>query len=92
MIRTGGSSRTKKPMRNKKAGMFGAYKKKMCRFCADKVEAIDYKDVKLLESFLKERGRILSSRTSGNCPKHQRMLTTAIKRSRHIALVPYVKL
>ena len=91
MIRTG-NSRTKKPMRNKKAGMFGAYKKKMCRFCADKVEKIDYKDVKLLESFLKERGRILSSRTSGNCPKHQRQLAKAIKQSRFIALVPYVKL
>jgi small subunit ribosomal protein S18 len=72
--------------------MFMPMKKKICRFCADKVKAIDYKDVKTLDSFIKERGRICSSRSSGNCAKHQRQLTRAIKQARFVALVPYVKI
>jgi small subunit ribosomal protein S18 len=72
--------------------MFLAAKKKVCRFCADKVANIDYKDIKTLESFIKERGRILSARTSGNCAKHQRQLTRAIKKARFVALIPYVRI
>jgi small subunit ribosomal protein S18 len=58
-------------------------------FCADKVEHIDYKDAKL-RKFISERGKILPRRISGTCAKHQRELNTAIKRARHVALLPYV--
>jgi len=65
-------------------------KRKVCSFCAEKVDAIDYKDSKKLEKFLSERSKILPRRITGNCAKHQRFLTTAVKRSRYIALIPYV--
>ena len=65
-------------------------KKKVCSFCVDKVEAIDYKDVPKLRRYITERGKILPRRISGNCAKHQRQLTVAIKRARHIALMPYI--
>lgn len=64
-------------------------KKKVCRFCVDKAPFIDYKDVKTLKMFITERGKILPRRISGNCSTHQRQLTTAIKRSRNIALLPF---
>ncbi len=64
-------------------------RRKSCIFCADKVEAIDYKDPNKLKKFVTERGKILPRRISGSCAKHQRVLTTAIKRSREIALMPY---
>ena len=64
-------------------------KKRECTFCVDKVEHIDYKDVFKLRKYITERGKILPRRISGNCAKHQRQVTTAIKRARHIALLPY---
>ncbi|HHX18666.1 MAG TPA: 30S ribosomal protein S18 [Clostridium sp.] len=64
-------------------------KRKVCAFCADKATEIDYKDIAKLRKFLSERGKILPRRISGNCAKHQRQMTTAIKRARHIALLPY---
>ncbi|MBQ5833026.1 MAG: 30S ribosomal protein S18 [Selenomonadales bacterium] len=64
-------------------------KKKVCSFCVDKVEAIDYKDVPKLRRYITERGKILPRRISGNCAKHQRQLTVAIKRARNIALLPF---
>jgi len=64
-------------------------KKKICAFCMYKVTEIDYKDVAKLRKYISERGKILPRRISGNCAKHQRQLTTAIKRARHIALLPY---
>ena len=64
-------------------------KKKVCSFCVDKVVDIDYKDIAKLKKFISERGKILPRRISGNCAKHQRQMTTAIKRARHIALLPY---
>ena len=64
-------------------------KKKVCSFCVDKVEAIDYKDVPKLRRYTTERGKILPRRISGNCAKHQRQLTIAIKRARNIALLPF---
>ncbi len=64
-------------------------RKKICQFCADKVELIDYKDINKLRKFTTERGKILPRRISGNCAKHQRQLTTAIKRARCIALMPF---
>jgi len=64
-------------------------KKKVCSFCMDKVTDIDYKDIAKIRKFISERGKILPRRISGNCAKHQRQLTVAIKRARHIALLPY---
>ena len=64
-------------------------RRKVCSFCVDKVEAIDYKDVAKLRRFITERGKILPRRISGNCAKHQRQVTVAIKRARNIALLPF---
>ena len=63
--------------------------KKVCSFCLDKVEQIDYKDVAKLRRYITERGKILPRRISGNCAKHQRQVTVAIKRARNIALLPF---
>ena len=65
-------------------------RKKVCIFCADKVDFIDYKDSAKLRKFISERGKILPRRISGTCAKHQRDLNTAIKRARQVALLPYV--
>lgn len=65
-------------------------KKKVCMFCVDKVEHIDYKDTAKLRRYISERGKIVPRRISGNCAKHQRQLTVAIKRARQIALLPFV--
>ena len=64
-------------------------KRKVCSFCVDKVEHIDYKDVAKLRKYVSEIGKILPRRISGTCAKHQRALTAAIKRSRNIALLPF---
>ena len=64
-------------------------KKKVCAFCVDKVESIDYKDVAKLRRFVSERAKILPRRVTGTCSCHQRALTTAIKRARHLALLPF---
>ena len=64
-------------------------RRKVCSFCVDKVEHIDYKDVAKLRRFVTERGKILPRRISGNCAKHQRQVTVAIKRARNIALLPF---
>lgn len=66
------------------------HRRKVCRFCADKNMAINYKDPKSLRYFITERGKIIPRRISGNCAKHQRTLTHAIKRARTIALLPFV--
>ena len=64
-------------------------RRKVCSFCVDKVEHIDYKDVAKMRRFITERGKILPRRISGNCAKHQRQVTVAIKRARNIALLPF---
>lgn len=64
-------------------------RKKYCRFCKDNVKSIDYKDIRLLESFVKERGKVISRRASGNCARHQRRIAEAVKRARFLSLVPY---
>ena len=64
-------------------------RRKVCSFCVDKVEHIDYKDVAKLRRFITERGKILPRRISGNCAKHQRQVTVAIKRARNIASLPF---
>lgn len=65
-------------------------KKKVCQFCVDKDESIDYKDLNKLKRYISERGKILPRRVTGTCSKHQRDLTTSIKRARQISLLPYV--
>jgi small subunit ribosomal protein S18 len=64
-------------------------RKKVCTFCFDNVKYIDYKDAKVLRGFMTERGKIIPRRISGNCARHQRQLTTAIKRARNVALLPF---
>ena len=64
-------------------------RKKVCSFCMDKVDGIDYKDVGKIRRYITERGKILPRRISGNCAKHQRQVTLAIKRARNIALLPF---
>ncbi len=64
-------------------------RKKVCSFCVDKVDHIDYKDPAKLRRYITERGKILPRRISGNCAKHQRQVTLAIKRARNIALLPF---
>jgi small subunit ribosomal protein S18 len=67
----------------------GPGRRKVCRFCADKESYIDYKDTKVLSNFVTERGKIVPSRITGNCAKHQRQLTVAVKRARTVALLPF---
>ncbi len=65
-------------------------RKKVCMFCVDRVEKIDYKDINKLKKCMTERSKILPRRVTGTCAFHQRELTVAIKRARHVALLPYV--
>lgn len=64
-------------------------RRKICSFCVDKIDVVDYKEVGRLRRYVTERGKILPRRISGNCARHQRQLTTAIKRARFMALMPY---
>lgn len=64
-------------------------RRKVCSFCVDKVNSIDYKDTAKLKRYMSERGKILPRRMTGTCAAHQRQLTIAIKRARHMALLPY---
>jgi small subunit ribosomal protein S18 len=64
-------------------------RRKVCKFCVEKIDYVDYKDVKLLQQFTPERSKILPRRISGTCARHQRLLQAAIKRARHIALLPF---
>jgi small subunit ribosomal protein S18 len=68
------------------------FRKKYCKFCAEKIEFIDYKNTKMLRGFMTDRGKILSRKITGTCSKHQRQLTRAIKRARSIALLPYIEI
>lgn len=64
-------------------------RRKVCAFCVDKIETIDYKDIARLRRYMSERGKILPRRVTGTCARHQRALTVAIKRARQVALLPY---
>ncbi|HDQ93086.1 MAG TPA: 30S ribosomal protein S18 [Synergistetes bacterium] len=75
--------------RNNSAKRTKRRKPKVCQFCVDKVDHLDYKEVDKLRKFLSERGKIVPRRVTGNCAKHQRQLTEAIKRVRYLALLPY---
>jgi len=79
------SARKKAAIRRRKRFL----RKKICRFCADKIVLMDYKDVRRLRNLITERGKIIPRRISGNCARHQRQLTVAIKRARHLALMPF---
>ena len=79
--REGGAQKPFRPNRKRK---------KVCQFCAEKIDHIDYKDTAKLRRYISERGKILPRRTTGTCAMHQRQLTVAIKRARQIALLPYV--
>ncbi len=76
-------------MDNRRRG--GMRRRKVCQFCADKTNTIDYKDVDTLKEFVTERGKILPKRITGTCAMHQRELTRAIKRARIVALLPYTQ-
>ena len=67
----------------------GMRRRKVCQFCADKAETVDYKDVEKLRKYITERGKILPKRITGTCAVHQRDVTTAVKRARVVALLPY---
>ena len=82
------AERTERPERPMRGGRKGH--RKVCQFCVDKVDYIDYKDVARLRRFMSERAKILPRRVTGTCARHQRGLTTAIKRARQVALVPFV--
>jgi small subunit ribosomal protein S18 len=73
-----------KPVKRRRFG-----RRKVCKFCVDKIDAVDYKDVKRLRTFISERGKIIPRRISGSCARHQRQLTTALKRVRTVALIPF---
>ncbi|KAF0249416.1 MAG: ribosomal protein S18 [bacterium] len=91
MNRSGGNQRADK---GKGGGPGKKYsrKRKVCHFCSDRIDYIDYKDEKLLRSYIPERGKILPRRISGVCAIHQRKLMEAVKRARNIAILPYTTL
>lgn len=74
--------------RGPRGGRF--FRKKICRFCSEKISLIDFKDSERLNKFLTEKGKIIGRRITGNCAKHQRALARAIKRARHTALLPFI--
>lgn len=82
---------TRKPTGARREGGKPKYipHRKVCSFCVDKVDDIDYKDVTLLRRFISDRGKIEPRRKTGTCARHQRTLTVALKRGRHVALLPY---
>ena len=86
----GAGGRDGKDGKDGKGGRRGFFRRKrVCKFCVDKIDYVNYKDVKLLAPFIPERGKIQPRRISGVCATHQRALQTAIKRARQIALIPY---
>ena len=77
--------------KKRKFSRFSSQARKKCRFCKNKVKVLDYKDIKTLERFINDRGKIGSRRSTGNCAKHQRMVSEAIKKARFINLLPYTR-
>ena len=86
----GSERREKKEDSSKTPGGRRLMRRKICKFCAEKVGDIDYQDTTRLVKFVSERGKILPRRVSGNCARHQRQMSSAIKRARAVALMPYV--
>ncbi|MCX5706536.1 MAG: 30S ribosomal protein S18 [Candidatus Omnitrophica bacterium] len=86
-VKTRGFAKTKKTDKKR----LTIVRKKFCRLCLDKTKAIDYKDAKRLEAFINERGKIVPSRNSGNCAKHQRRVAETIAKARFVSLLPYTR-
>ncbi len=82
--------RTNERLKRKGPSRRPIFRKRECRFCVEKIPVIDYKDTPVLQKYITERGKIVSSRISGNCAKHQRKVAKAIKRARMIGLLPFV--
>lgn len=82
-------SRDKRGSKPKSAAPRRGAKKKYCQFCSDKVDYVDYKDIALLRKFTSDRGKIRARRVTGNCTQHQRLVATAVKNAREMALLPY---
>ncbi len=78
------------PPRKRAPGKYKKPRRKVCMFCVEKATSVDYKAVSKLRKFVTERGKMVPRRTSGTCASHQRLLTGAIKRARHLALLPFV--
>lgn len=78
------------PVRRRPPGKYRKPRRKVCAFCVDKATSVDYKAIGKLRKFVTERGKMVPRRSSGNCAKHQRLLAMAIKRARHLALLPFV--
>jgi small subunit ribosomal protein S18 len=89
-VKSKGFGKDRKVIKKKRNSLVPA-RKRFCRFCADKTGSIDYKDIKRLEVFITERGKINSSRFSGNCAKHQRMIKELINKARFLSLLPYTR-
>ena len=89
-VKTRGFGKDKKIIKKKK-DLHGPVRKRFCRFCADKLGSIDYKDIKRLEVFITEKGKIVSSRFSGNCARHQRRIRDLINKGRFLSLLPYTR-
>ncbi|MDD5116012.1 MAG: 30S ribosomal protein S18 [Candidatus Omnitrophica bacterium] len=89
-VKSRGFGKDRKTVRKKRDAL-GPSRKRFCRFCADKMGSIDYKDVKRLEVFITEKGKIVSSRFSGNCAKHQRRIRELINKARFLSLLPYTR-
>ena len=89
--RSGGRGRGEKKAGDKEKGqrrpMFR--RRKVCKFCEEKIDVIDYKDIRLVSQFVSDRGKILPRRLTGTCSPHQRLLTVAIKRARNLAFIPF---
>lgn len=84
-----GAGRDREERTGFRPGMRPRFMKKLCRFCADKSGFLDYKDAERLKRFLTEKGKIIPSRITGNCAKHQRMLARAVKRARHASVIAF---
>jgi small subunit ribosomal protein S18 len=82
--------RSRPTRRRDRKGGTGSGRRKSCPYCRDKVEFVDYKDVATLRKFISERGKIRSRRITGACRRHQNQISTAVKRARELALLPYV--
>ncbi len=89
-VKTRGFGKDKKIIKKKK-DLHGPVRKRFCRFCADKTGSIDYKDIKRLEVFITEKGKIVSNRFSGNCARHQRRIRELINKARFLSLLPYTR-
>lgn len=90
MAKENSSTRQGKFRGKRREGVRYVPKRKVCAFCSDKIEVIDYKEPAKLRRFISDRGKIEPRRTTGTCARHQRALAVAIKRARHLALLPYV--